>query len=70
MNAVSGCKFNQVWRAYAKSPAAYSPVFTRPPWHSSNPFEVVNLNMTLHGISWNKADARKNKKHALKRIAA
>lgn len=28
--------------AYARAPAAYSPVFTRPPWHNSN-FVVVNL---------------------------
>lgn len=30
--------------AYTRPSAPYSPVFTRPPWHNSNPFVVVNLN--------------------------
>ena len=44
MNSVAGNGSTTFAGAYVRPPAAYSPVFTRPPWHNSNPFVVVNLN--------------------------
>ena len=43
VNSASGNCSTTFGGAYARPPAAYSPVFTRPPWHNSNPFVVVNL---------------------------
>lgn len=58
VNSVSGNNSTRFGGACVRPQAAYSPVFTRPAWHSSNPFVAVNLNMTLLGISWNKVNAR------------
>jgi len=44
VNSVSGNSSATFGGAYARPPAPYSPVFTRPPWHNSIPFVVVNLN--------------------------
>ena len=47
VNSVSGNSSTTFGGAYSRPPAAYSPVFTRPPWHNSNPFVVVNLNNNI-----------------------
>ena len=46
VNFVSGNSSTMFGGVYTnvRPPAAYSSVFTRPPWHNSNPFVVVNLN--------------------------
>ena len=44
VNSVSGNSSTTFGGAYTRPSAAYSPVFTCPPWHNSNPSVVVNLN--------------------------
>ena len=50
VNSVSGNISTTFEGAYARPPAAYSPVFTCPPWSNCKLFVVVNLKKRLKNV--------------------